>query len=204
MDVLRLARKISGLSNQEIAQRLGQRSVGTYFSTRSNDFPSFPQLPDFCLALGNDLPLAWLLAQVERKAREAGNGGRGVAADDGDKPWHDKALDRLLAASRQTGEASLVMRDRLATPDAASCDDLEAAEDAILAAVQELVAAREILKARRKAIWTGPDIKFRMAMPPNKEATSEERPFVREAEGEATGAGGSFLSFCRRLLFWRR
>lgn len=203
MDVLLLARKLSGLSNQEIAQRLGQRSVGTYFSTRSNDFPSFPQLPAFCLALGNDLPLAWLLAQVEGRKREAGNGGAQVAPGEG-KPWHDKVLDLLLAASRQASEAGLVARERLANPAAASCDDLVAAEDAILKAVQDLVAAREILKARRRVVWTGPDIKFQRCGPKGEAtAASDNAPFVWEAEEETAG-GRRFLSFCRRLLFWRR
>lgn len=64
---LRLAKEESGLTRDEIAERLGVSHSVTkrYFNINDTYMPSLEMIPRLCLALGNDILMRWLEARLQ-------------------------------------------------------------------------------------------------------------------------------------------
>ena len=64
---LRLAKEESGLTRDEIAERLGVSHSVTKRCFNINDtyMPSLEMIPRLCLALGNDILMRWLEARLQ-------------------------------------------------------------------------------------------------------------------------------------------
>jgi transcriptional regulator with XRE-family HTH domain len=65
---LGLAKSLSGMSNEELAEKMEQdhSSVKRYFNEQDKDYyPSLMRIPKLCQALGNSILLDWLNVQVE-------------------------------------------------------------------------------------------------------------------------------------------
>lgn len=60
---LRLAKEESGLTRDEIAERLGVSHSVTkrYFNINDTYMPSLEMIPRLCLALGNDILMRWMV-----------------------------------------------------------------------------------------------------------------------------------------------
>jgi transcriptional regulator with XRE-family HTH domain len=77
---LSLAKSLSGKTNEDIAEALGQdhSTVKRYFNENDRDYyPSLMRLPGVCLALGNTVLLDWIQKQVE----EDGGPAEGISSD---------------------------------------------------------------------------------------------------------------------------
>ncbi|WP_302551888.1 helix-turn-helix transcriptional regulator [uncultured Bilophila sp.] len=64
---LRLAKEESGLTQGEIADRLGVSHAVTkrYFNINDAYMPSLEMIPRLCVALGNDILVRWLEARLQ-------------------------------------------------------------------------------------------------------------------------------------------
>ena len=77
---LSLAKSLSGKTNGDVAEALGQdrSTVKRYFNENDRDYyPSLMRLPDICLALWNTVLLDWMQKQVE----EEGEPVSGISSD---------------------------------------------------------------------------------------------------------------------------
>ena len=71
-EAIRTAKEESGLTAEQIAQRLGVSIslIRRYLKEDDNYFPSLKMLPRLCIALGNSLLLDWATAQIKQDADE--------------------------------------------------------------------------------------------------------------------------------------
>lgn len=76
---LRLAKEESGLTRDEIAERLGVSHSVTkrYFNINDTYMPSLEMIPRLCLALGNDILMRWLGGSSPRRRKLFAGGNRG-------------------------------------------------------------------------------------------------------------------------------
>jgi len=77
---LSLAKSLSGKTNEEVAEELGQdqSTVKRYFNENdSGYYPSLFRLPGVCKALGNTILLDWLYKRVEEDGEHPG----GISSD---------------------------------------------------------------------------------------------------------------------------
>lgn len=65
---LRLAKQESGLTQSEIAERLGvsHAVIKRYFNVNDNYMPSLEMIPRLCSVLGNDILMRWMEARLQR------------------------------------------------------------------------------------------------------------------------------------------
>ena len=76
---LRLAKQESGLTQSEIADRLGVSHAVTkrYFNVNDKYMPSLEMIPRLCSVLGNDILMRWMEARLRRGGIRLPGGNRG-------------------------------------------------------------------------------------------------------------------------------
>jgi transcriptional regulator with XRE-family HTH domain len=95
---LSLAKGVAGMTNDELAEALGQdhSSVKRYFNENDREYyPSLFRIPKLCQALGNTILLDWIQVQLE---------------DGGDSPAITSDSDLLRRLNRLAGELGGVHR----------------------------------------------------------------------------------------------
>ena len=75
---LRLAKQESGLTQSEIAERLGvsHAVIKRYFNVNDNYMPSLEMIPRLCSVLGNDILMRWMEARLQRGEAVSGRKSR--------------------------------------------------------------------------------------------------------------------------------
>ena len=111
---LRLAKQESGLTQSEIADRLGVSHAVTkrYFNVNDKYMPSLKMIPRLCSVLGNDILMRWMEARLRRgesvcreeiaealsRTGDALEGLRALVEEDGSSPVRDvqHAVEQLI------------------------------------------------------------------------------------------------------------
>lgn len=111
---LRLAKQESGLTQSEIADRLGVSHAVTkrYFNVNDKYMPSLEMIPRLCSVFGNDILMRWMEARLRRgesvcreeiaealsRTGDALEGLRALVEEDGSSPVRDvqHAVEQLI------------------------------------------------------------------------------------------------------------
>lgn len=131
---LRLAKEESGLTQSEIAERLGVSHSVTkrYFNINDTYMPSLEMIPRLCLALGNDILMRWLEARLQ--------GGESFS--------RDEIEDEMVRAANAFEELRVLMNGEGALP---SVRDMQHAISRLileLGCIQEILSGHSLQKSR--------------------------------------------------------
>lgn len=142
---LRVAKDLSGLTNEEIAEQLGVKGVGSYFSDTTKDYPSFPLLAKFCAILRSSIPIEWLDAQYELHLKEL-HGERAKPEDVGDRPGVSLVMDNLMKAMTECTASVALMRELTNAKLEITESDAKTVDTTIMKAMRSLTVASQELR----------------------------------------------------------
>ena len=142
---LRLAKQESGLTQSEIAERLGvsHAVIKRYFNVNDNYMPSLEMIPRLCSVLGNDILMRWMEARLQR--------GEAVCREE------------IAAALSRTGESLENLRALVEGNDAPPVGDMQEVVEKLFAelgCIQNLLAERTVHGGRERGFSVCPWWKF--------------------------------------------